>query len=375
MKIVIVVPTYNERENISKFIDMVVSQRNDLRNHELAILVVDGNSPDGTGDAVSMKAREYEGVILLSEKKKSSIGGAYTYGMEHALKNLSADAVVEMDADFQHDPKDVKRLIAKLESGFDYVLGSRYVKGGSIPATWAFYRKFLSYFGNLFSRVVLNLLEIHDITSGYRISRATYLSKIDLHSLPKAAYTYKIQLLYEMKKAGAKISEIPIQFGLRDRGDSKMEKENILSSLRLVVGIRYKESESFFKFLVVGLIGLIVQTLLFFSEVLALNIEPKTALLPAFVVAVFTTFTLNNIWSFKNQQITEFNAKIKKFFVFVLINVGSFFIQRTSLYLSQILTNNSKFIVLLVGYPAGIGVGLVWNYLFYSKIVWKKPKV
>ena len=239
------------------------------------------------------------------------------------------------------------------------MLGSRYIKGGSIPDSWALYRKLLSFFGNLLSRIVLGLFEIHDVTSGYRISRVSTLSKVNLEDLDRKAYTYKIQLLYEMKMKGGKIGEIPIAFGLRDRGDSKMEKENIIESLKLIFKLRIKKNASFFKFLIVGSAGLFVQTSIFYFLVLFYKINPSVSLLPAFLAAVVTTFTFNNLWSFKERKI------------FCLINIGTYFIQKGFIVLSQSVFGKVIF-VLLVGYPLGILIGLIWNYLLYSKIVWEK---
>ncbi|OGC50300.1 hypothetical protein A2716_03770 [candidate division WWE3 bacterium RIFCSPHIGHO2_01_FULL_40_23] len=371
MRIVVVTPTYNEIENIDKFLDALKAQFKGVPSCEMHSVIVDGNSTDGTTEAVRKKVKENPNIHLLVEEKKTGLGSAYILGMKYAISELKADGIVEMDADFQHDPKDVKRFVAKLNEGYDYVLGSRYIKGGSIPDSWALYRKLLSFFGNLLSRIVLGLFEIHDVTSGYRISRVSTLSKVNLEDLDRKAYTYKIQLLYEMKMKGGKIGEIPIAFGLRDRGDSKMEKENIIESLKLIFKLRIKKNASFFKFLIVGSAGLFVQTSIFYFLVLFYKINPSVSLLPAFLAAVVTTFTFNNLWSFKERKIVRVDEKMKKFIIFCLINIGTYFIQKGFIVLSQSVFGKVIF-VLLVGYPLGILIGLIWNYLLYSKIVWEK---
>ena len=165
--------------------------------------------------------------------------------------------------------------------------------------------------------------------------------------------------------------EIPITFGLRDRGESKMERSNIVGSLKLVLKLRFKENESFFKFLVVGLIGLFVQTSIFLTETLVFNILPSTALLPSFVAAVFTTYTLNNLWSFKDKKITGLENSARKGMQFLAVNVGGYVLQKLSILVWQKLTE-SVLLVVFIGYPMGIGLGLVWNYLFYSRIIWTK---
>ncbi|MBI4091201.1 GtrA family protein, partial [candidate division WWE3 bacterium] len=142
--------------------------------------------------------------------------------------------------------------------------------------------------------------------------------------------------------------------------------------LRLVLKLRARDSQSFIKFLVVGVAGLVVQTALLFLLVLVYHFDPKFALLPSFLAAVFTTFSLNNVWSFKYAEIKAGADKSKKFLLFLLVNVGSYFIQRTCLVLVQTASGNSVPLTLAIGYPLGIGAGLVWNYFFYSRIIWKK---
>ena len=374
MRIVVIIPTYNEKDNIIKLLNILYEEFEALPNDEMHVVVVDGNSPDGTAEIVKNMAWEKNNLHLLMEKEKGGLGAAYLYGMKYAIKELSADALCEMDADLQHDPKDLKNFVKELHNGADYVIGSRYIKGGSVPKSWAFHRKFISFFGSFFARIVLWMPEVHDVTSGYRLSRVNILKKIDLDKLERKAYTYKIHLLYEMKEKGAKIVEVPIAFGLRDRGDSKMEKENFVESFKLVLRLRFHKNESFFKFLIVGLAGLFVQTTILFFLSLVTKLDPKIALLPSFIAAVVTTFSLNNAWSFKKNKIVGSTLKLKKFLFFVVINIGSFFIQRSTILLFQTLSHNSLSVVLLVGYPIGIGFGLVWNYLFYSRMVWRQTK-
>lgn len=371
MKVAIVIPTYNEEENIGLIID-AIHEEEKLISDRVVVVIVDGNSTDKTSEIVKGRGILVDNIYLINEKEKSGLGAAYVRGMKYSMETLHADAIVEMDADFQHDPKDIKRLIAKINEGYDYVIGSRYVHGGSIPKSWAFHRKFLSYVGNLFSRLVLFFPEIHDVTSGFRISRSSVISKVNLDLLEEKAYTYKIQLLYEMRKAGARLSEIPIKFGLRDRGDSKMETENILVSLKIVLMLRLRESAYFLKFLIVGMLGLLTQTATFFSMVLFGGIDPSYALLPSFVLSAFVTFSLNNLWSFKDRKIIEIKEKISKFGIFLLVNVGSYLIQRSCIEGAKLVFKGSVLPILLIGFPLGIVIGLVWNYTFYSRIVWNK---
>ena len=166
------------------------------------------------------------------------------------MQNLQPDIICEMDADFQHDPKDLPRLTKEIYNGYDYAIGSRFTKGGKIPKEWALRRKFLSVGGNLFSKFVLGIFSVNDFTSGFKASRVKgFADSIDLDHILSGGFAYKMDLLFKMHKKGAKIKEVPIEFGIRDRGDSKMEKNNALDSLRVVLTLRYNENKNFFKFL------------------------------------------------------------------------------------------------------------------------------
>lgn len=242
MKIVVIIPTYNEKETIGAVIDALELEFKLMPKHHFAILVVDGNSPDGTASIVKSKSRVYSNIKLLVESKKSGLGLAYFLGMKFAIGNLGAEAVVEMDGDFQHNPVDLKRLVRELDNGYDYVIGSRYITGGQIPKTWAWYRKLLSWVGSLFIRIVLRL-PIRDNTSGFKISRVKpFMEKLPLEEdqILSRRHAYKIHLLYEMIKMGAKTKEIPIVFGDRRRGNSKSSLEDILESLGVVWKLYWK---------------------------------------------------------------------------------------------------------------------------------------
>jgi len=231
--------TYNEAATIGKMIDVLVGQEfPKIKNHEMILLVIDDYSPDGTGKIVREKMKKYKN-IFISEDVKKGLGPAYKRGFKYAIEKLRAGAVMEMDADFQHDPKDVKRFVAEFDKGADYVIGSRYISSGSIPSQWGFDRKFLSVVGNLVYRVGLLMFDIHDFTTGYRLARVKgFLDSINFEEVfSKKSFTYKTWLLYEIKKRRGKVVEIPIKFGLRETGDSKMTTNNIFDSLKLILDI------------------------------------------------------------------------------------------------------------------------------------------
>lgn len=240
-RIVIVMPTYNEVESIGQMIDVLTKEEfPKIKNHEMFLVVVDGHSPDGTWKVVAEKSKKNKNVILLDEGQKGGLGKAYINGFTYAINNLKADAVMEMDADFQHDPTDVKRFVAELEKGqADYILGTRLSAGGSIPKDWEIKRKFLSIVGNLFTQITLFEFNIHDFTTGYRIAKVKgFLDKMDFESIfSTKSYAYKMLLLEEMRMRGGRIREIPIVFAKREKGWSKMEGEDFSQSLKAIATI------------------------------------------------------------------------------------------------------------------------------------------
>ncbi len=370
MNIVVVIPTYNEAENVARLIPVLEDEFAQHSNHTFNVLFVDGNSSDKTSEIIKSAETTNPNVFLLQEEKKSGLGSAYIKAFKYALQKFQPDVLVEMDADLQHDPKDVVRLVNEIENGSDYVIGSRFTKGGSIPQNWAFYRKFLSVGGNIFTRVVLNIYNIHDFTSGFKASRVKgFVDQINLDQVLSGGFAYKIDLLFRMRKLGAKFKEVPIVFGLRDRGDSKMEKNNVLDSLKVVLLIRFRESQSFLKFLVVGFTGLFVDAATFnISRTVLAN--STTASMFSGTLGILTTFILNNYWSFNHKKIHGFSKKLTsfiKYFVTSLIPI----LVRTKLISWAVFKLGDTFIISNAAFFIGIVFGLVWNYTIYSKIIWR----
>jgi dolichol-phosphate mannosyltransferase len=203
------------------------------------LLVIDSHSPDGTWKIVAQKAKKSKNVVLLDEGKKGGLGVAYNHGFTYAIQKLKADGIMEMDADFQHNPLDVPRFVAEFDRGADYVVGARNISGGSLPKDWGLGRKFLSVVGNWIYRIGLLMPDIHDFTTGFRLARVKgFLDSVDFAVVfSRKSFTYKTWLLYEVKKRGGKVVEIPINFSLRETGDSKMTTNNIFDSLKLIVDI------------------------------------------------------------------------------------------------------------------------------------------
>jgi dolichol-phosphate mannosyltransferase len=249
MNIVIIIPTYNEGESIGKLIDAVFSETSHIKNHTFGVLIVDGNSPDDTQSIVTSKKKDYPGLELLIEKEKRGLGSAYVTGMNHALSHMNADAFIEFDGDFQHDPKDIYKLVAKLDEGYEHIIGSRYIEGGTIPQEWPWYRKFLSSFGNIIVQLGL-AIPTNDNTSGFKLTKAKDFRDIlplNLDELLSTRHAYKIHFLNNLIKGGAKTVEVPINFLNRHKGVSKSTIEDIIESLKVVAILRLQSIVRFFR--------------------------------------------------------------------------------------------------------------------------------
>lgn len=218
MPIAIVIPTYNEAENLPKLVSALFALPIDIR-----VLVVDDNSPDGTGEiAEALKVHHRGKIEVLHRTEKNGLGPAYVAGFQEALQWPGITAIGQMDADFSHDPAVLPQMAALVESGqADLVLGSRYVAGGRLDERWALWRKALSAFGNLYARTILRL-PVHDATGGYRLWGREALAALPLERIHAAGYLFQVEMVYVAHKLGLRIAEVPIYFREREWGHSKM---------------------------------------------------------------------------------------------------------------------------------------------------------
>jgi dolichol-phosphate mannosyltransferase len=218
-KTMVVLPTYNEIENLP----LIVRALFDLALDDLNILVVDDNSPDGTGRlADSLAAETYPGrLFVLHRTEKAGLGPAYIAGFKKAL-SLGADYIIQMDADFSHQPKYIPDLLKAVET-YDLVIASRFVKGGSVDETWSFYRKLLSWFANRVYTPLILGIRVYDATGGYRIWRRQTLIGLDLDRIRSNGYIFQVEMAYVTSRLGFGVGEIPIYFPDRKLGKSKMD--------------------------------------------------------------------------------------------------------------------------------------------------------
>ena len=225
---VICLPTYNERENLPRVLDA-------LEPFGVEVLVIDDNSPDGTGDLADRLAADRDWVSVLHRERKEGLGPAYLAGFRRALSG-DAEYVLEMDADLSHDPEAVPRLIEACVNGADVALGSRYVVGGGTE-NWGRGRRLVSAGGSLYARTLLGV-DIRDLTGGFKCFRRAVLEQIDLGAVTSKGYAFQIELTYRALRAGFRVVEVPIVFVDRTHGTSKMSRTIFLEAVARVPLLR-----------------------------------------------------------------------------------------------------------------------------------------
>jgi dolichol-phosphate mannosyltransferase len=233
MKNIVILPTYNEKENIVKIISQIQNLKLDLD-----ILVVDDNSPDGTSDIVKNIPKTHNNkIFVLDRKEKNGLGKAYIAGFKWALKN-NYGVIIQMDADLSHNPKYLVEMLKKIEN-FDLIIGSRYTKGGGTKG-WGKIRKIISRGGGLYSKIILGS-HINDLTGGFKCWKSSLLKKIQLDKVTSNGYSFQIEMNHLAEKSGAKILELPIIFTDRDNGKSKMSGKIVREAIWKVWQIKFKK--------------------------------------------------------------------------------------------------------------------------------------
>lgn len=235
MKTVVVLPTYNEAENLPKIVSAIFAQN----VPGMEILVVDDNSPDGTGQLADELAERHPGrVHVLHRPGKQGLGRAYVAGFKHALE-LGADNIIEMDADFSHPPSALPAMVEKMAE-YDVVVGSRYVPGGAVAQSWSPYRRLLSWWGSRVYAPTILGLSIHDATGGFKCFRRQALQAIDLDAVRSNGYTFQVEMNYICDRKGFRIYELPFHFEDRTLGKSKMDWRIGLEAMWRVWQIKFR---------------------------------------------------------------------------------------------------------------------------------------
>lgn len=372
-KVVIVMPAWNEAENISRMVVELVDGEFPKINAQMHLLVVDNYSKDETKKIVDEASKKRKNLHFIQQGDKSGLGWAYVKGFRYAVDVLKADAVMEMDADFQHPPRFVQPMIEAYLNGADYVIGSRYIKGGSIPKEWELTRKLMSYFGNLYARVVLTKFSIHDMTTGFRLTKVKgVLDQIDLENVMELTrFAYKIDLLYQSLKHAKNVKEVPLQFESRTNEKSKFKIKEMIVSYKTVMILGIKDKIRFIKFGIVGFLGFLVN-FFFLRFFRSLELPETLSWFFSTELAIINNYVLNNVWTFKSDQIAGLKNTIFKFLQFNLTSAGALLIQSIFGPLGVKLVGVEydglvlAFVVLFLVMP--------YNYTMYNLVIWRRKR-
>lgn len=231
MKTLVIIPTYNELENMPRLLPEVLS-----KNEEINVLIVDDNSPDGTAAYVENEIKNNDRIHLIKRSSKQGLGTAYIAGFKYALQK-NFELIFEMDADFSHDPNEIPRFLEEIKDS-DLVLGSRYKNGVNV-INWPMRRLLLSWFANLYTRFITGM-PVHDATGGFKCFRRKVLEAIDLNQVTSNGYAFQIEMNFKAWKKGFAVKEIPIIFVDRMKGESKMSKKIVREAVTMVWKLRLK---------------------------------------------------------------------------------------------------------------------------------------
>ena len=319
-RVCVVLPTYNEIDNVEAMVRQILAVFEPSEATDIKLLVVDDESPDGTGEKVAELAQDDARIELLSGEKKG-LGSAYSRGFQRVLEDEKFDAVVQMDADFSHAPTDLPRLINGLAST-DVVVGSRYTAGGSIDQSWGRRRRWMSKGGNLFARYVAGLYKVQDCTAGFKAIRTEKLRAAYPLRFAVQGYVFQVALLHSLTISGAKVDEIPIHFNDRKAGSTKLGIRDVVEFFVHVWWLRLLSRKTFVKFAFTGLTGVVVN-LGCFALLRSLDVHAYLSSAIAIETSIIWNFFLNNFWTFRDRSISTRNrVRGVKFNVVSLFTLG-----------------------------------------------------
>ena len=291
-----VVPTYNEAPNVEPLLRRLTGL---YAEPDTVFLIVDDESPDGTARLVRAFAASHGRVHLL-EGPRRGLGRAYVRGMSHALETLGADVIVQMDADFSHDPADARRLLGRLRDGADVAIGSRYTAGGRLDSGWPAGRRLLSRWGNRFARWIAGVRGVRDCTSGFKAIRAEALRAAKVADIGARGHAFQVVLLHRLLAAGARVVEEPILFRDRAHGKTKLGMGGILEFFWGVWRLRLARHRVLVRYGLTGLAGVLVN-LGSLQILLELGLHKLLASPIAIELSIVSNFLMNNYWTFADR--------------------------------------------------------------------------
>ena len=298
-RVCFVVPTFNEARNIDALLERLAAL---YPGDGFLFLIVDDRSPDGTAEHVRRFAAHDARVHLL-EGERRGLGDAYVRGIGHAMEQLGADAVVQMDADFSHDPADAMRLLERLADA-DVAIGSRYVDGGAVDERWNLRRRLLSRWGNRLARWVAGVRGVRDCTAGFKAIRCDALRRAGVDGIRARGYVFQVVLLHRLLRSGAKVVEEPIYFKDREQGETKLGFGAMVEFLLNVWWLRLGNHRTFIKFAITGASGVVVN-LGSFQLLLELGVGRYLASPIAVELAILSNFLINNGWTFAHRKLSD----------------------------------------------------------------------
>ncbi len=391
-KVVVVAPTYNEKGSIEKVIELILAQNGKVLGFDIHVLVADSHSPDGTGEIAS-KIAAYNPKVHFLDVVERGLGLGIIKGYEYATKKLDADVLMQIDADLQHDPNDIPKFLEKIKEGFEYVQGSRMIKGGKNDI--AIHRQIFTWGSNFLMRLLTGVWQITDFNPSYKAYKRELFERMDWASIPWQGTTFLIQpaAVVEAYKAGAKMVEVPIIFRNRRADRSKNEIVNYiidifaygiefrLSKLGLKFPLLYwaRRSKTFIKFGAVGIAGTLVDFFFYKLFILNFGFTPPNAKLISTTVAIQNNFFLNNKWTFRKRKTK--NSTFFRWLLFNLVSSGGVIISYGIVYMLHKIYGDGflYFGTVHVAYNnfyffATIPPVMVWNFLMNHYFTWKREE-
>ncbi len=391
-KVVVVAPTFNEKGSIEKTIKLILAQNGKIPGFDIHVLVSDSHSPDGTGE-IAKKIAETEKNVHFLDVVERGLGLAIIKGYEYGLDQLHADVLMQIDADLQHDPADIPKFLEKINEGYEYIQGSRYVKGGSNNISPM--RQLFSFGSSLVMRILTGIWKISDFTPSFKAYTKELYLRMDKDSIPWHGTTFLIQpaAVVEAYRAGAKMAEVPIVFRKRGADKSKNEIANyIIDILGYGVEVRLskwgiklpvlywaRRSKTFIKFGTVGFLGTIVDFIFYNIFIGFLGIRPATSKAFSTEIAILNNFSLNNIWTFKKRKTKH--SLWKKLFIFNLVSFGGLAMSVLIIKFLHTVYGDGfvNFLFLKIPYYnmyffATIPFVMTWNFIMNHFFTWKKEE-
>jgi dolichol-phosphate mannosyltransferase len=372
---VIIIPTYNEAGNIKSLLDQIFEVSKSITRWDVHVMVIDSNSPDKTAELVKKLQNTYP-KLHMEQTPKEGLGKAYVYGFTKALEKLNPYVLFEMDADLSHDPKEIPHFLEKIEKGADFVVGSRYIRGGSIPSNWGLHRKIFSVCGNLIVRFGFMRLNVTDWTNGFRAIKSWAVKASISHIKNYSGYVFQIAFLDYAYNQKAVIQETPINFVDRTAGVSKINSFQYISQMLFYV---FSHS-AFIKFVITGFLGFGVDFAFAYMLINFLHIAKANANMMSAEVAIISNFFINNFWSFKDKMITGgVFGYLKKFILFNLVSSGSIIIQGVGLTLLLNTIGDTLIPLGVISLSSWVVYKILiiafiiipYSYILYNKVIWK----